>query len=874
MRIVALVCAVTLSLVSFAGAEETHADEVIQSARQPTSIPPEALATALRTLARERKFQVLYRSQLVEKLSTQGASGTLTVTEALNELLQGTGLTYHFVDANTVTIAPPSRGPLGSAAPPASQAPGAGTERSRPDREKAQRSFSDRFRLAEVHRDASSGSPALGTGGGDSAASPGILQEVTVTADKVAEPLMSVPMALTALTGSELQRSASYRFEDYVGKVPGLTLINSGATGSQLVIRGITTGVYTENTSVATYIDETPFTESGPWAGASFIAPNLDTFDMKRIEVLKGPQGTLYGANALGGLLKFVTNAPDASGFAASLESGLSSVSHGAAGFDVHAMVNLPLTSDAALRLVGYDIDYPGFIDDPSRGLTDINGAHVSGGRGSLLFTPTDSFSARLSALYQVRSWEDWPDEDVSPGTLTPLHGSLVQEHLIAQPGRLTTQLYNVTLNWDTGFAKLLSSTSYYSNNERALQDASDTYGPLLTSIFGAPYGNALQVKAWYVDAFTQEVRLSSAIDGPWQWLVGGYFTNQRGDEDTAYPPVDATTGRILYSDPLGLGGFVAPTHYREYAGFANLDYHLSPKFDVSAGARYSRNSQTFHETAPGFFGGDFDFGTASSESVVTYSTDARWRVTRRNMLFARVATGFAPGGPNDSVPNRAVPASYRSSKTIDYEVGAKSSLLDGLLTAQLSVFDIEWNRIQLAAVIEGFGTIVNGGAARSKGVEWDLAYRPIAGLTLGFNGAYTDAYLTQPTPASVDGHVGDRLPSSPLWETSASIEFERVLFAGYSGFAALDWRLNGSRYADFDQQTGPRVEMPSFNVVDVRAGIETQAWSLELYAKNVGNEIAVNYVQPESLSGNSGPQDATVWQPRTIGVTMTWKFQ
>lgn len=867
MRLGAITAAAFVAIIQVAAADGRAPD------RKPTRIPAEPLGIALQTLAKERGFQVVYVSGQVDHKETRGASGDLTVDEALARLLRGTGLMFRHIADNGVSIAPAGAGaPSAQTSPTARIAPGQGGRTTQ--KGKAARSFSGSFRMARVDRGASSGAAAIGTPGSVAATGAGVLQEVTVTADKVTEPLMDVPMSLTALTGAELERSASYRFEDYVGKVPGLTLINNGAAGNQLVIRGISTGINIVNTSVATYIDETPFTEAGAAAGASFVAPNLDTFDMQRIEVLKGPQGTLYGANALGGLLKFVTNAPDPSAFASTVETGLTSVTHGSVGFDAHAMVNMPLASDAALRLVGYDTYYPGFIDDPSRGLTGINGEHLSGGRAAALFEPSAAFSIRLNALYQVRSWGDWPDEDVNPDTLTPLHGSLVEENLIRQPGRLTTQLYNVTMNGDAGFAKVLSSTSYYSDNNQMIQDHSDAYGPLLTAVFGAPYGVAGQTEQWYVHAFTQEVRLSSPGDGPLQWLLGGYFTDQRGDEDEIYPPIDATTGKILYSDPLGLGGFLGLTSYREYAGFVNLDYHLSPQLDVSAGARYSRNSQTFHETAPGFFGGGYDFGTASSESVATYSTDARWHVTRESMLYARVATGFAPGGPNIAVPNQVVPSTYGSSKTIDYEVGLKSGLLRKRLTLQLSLFDIEWSKIQIAAVVAGFGTITNGGAARSKGVEWDFAYRPFGGLTLGLNGAYTDAYLTQPTPASVNGNVGERLPGSPLWETSANVDYERVLFGGYSGFAGLDWRFNSSRYADFQPVgMGPRQEMPSFGIADVRVGLETQAWSLQLYVKNIANEIAINYVQPETLVNGLGPQFATVLQPRTVGITLTESF-
>jgi iron complex outermembrane receptor protein len=215
---------------------------------------------------------------------------------------------------------------------------------------------------------------------------------------------------------------------------------------------------------------------------------------------------------------------------------------------------------------------------------------------------------------------------------------------------------------------------------------------------------------------------------------------------------------------------------------------------------------------------------------------------------------------------------SYRSSTTVNYEAGIKSSLLQEHLTIEVSAFLIDWRDIQLQAIIGGLGTFVNGGKARSQGLEWNFAYVPLSGLTLGFNGAYTDAYLTQQTPASVNGQVGDRLPSVPLWETSASANYERHLFGDYSGFAGLNWRFTGSRYADF-LAAGPRQEMPAYHIVDLRAGLESKRWSVSAFAKNVANRLAINYLQPETQAGGAGPQSATIYTPRTVGAAFTVNF-
>jgi iron complex outermembrane recepter protein len=701
----------------------------------------------------------------------------------------------------------------------------------------------------------------------------GTLQTVTVTAEKKLESSLDVPMALTALTGDQLESSQSFRFEDYVGEVPGLTLIDTrGEFGSQLVIRGITSGQLAVNSSVATYIDETPYGVPGPFAASWAAAPNLDTFDMQRIEVLKGPQGTLYGSNAMAGLLKYVTNPPDPSDYAARIEAGVNSVYNGNQGFDYHAMINVPIADDLAIRLVGYDNNYPGFIDDPARAQEDINGVSFVGGRASLLYQPTANLSIRFNALYQQRSYDDFSSEDVNPGTLTPIYGPLNHETLINQPGQTTNELYNATIDWDAGFAKIVSATSYSALLLTGIADQTLTFGSLCTSLLHMPCGEAT-VDRRPADTWTQEIRLSTPGSGPLQWQVGGFFTNEHSIDWEAYFPVDIPADQIVYSNPIIVAP--VPTTYQEYAGFANLDYSISPTFDLAVGGRYSHNDQTFHETTTGLIGG-LDFGNTSSEGVFTYSVDARWHVQPRTMLYARIATGFVPGGPNVKTPTETIlSSSYSSSTTLNYEAGIKSSLLDDRLTLEVSAFDIDWKRIQLVAIVGGFGSVVNGGEARSEGGEWNLVYAPIDGLKLSLNGAYTNAYLTESTPASlsVGGQVGDRLPSVPLWAGSASAEYERPLTSRYSGFAGLDWRFTGSRYAEFEPSS-PRQQMPSYGILDVRAGLQTDRWVVSFFVKNVANKIAINYLWDETNAGGLGPQAASLYTPRTIGATVTANFK
>ncbi|OXE37616.1 MAG: hypothetical protein CGW95_00590 [Phenylobacterium zucineum] len=707
------------------------------------------------------------------------------------------------------------------------------------------------------------------------------VEELIITAQKRSEKSLDVPMAITAVTGESLQSTQSFRIEDFVGKVPGLNIIGVGGFGTQLVMRGLTTGLYTVNSSTAAYVDETPYSSNGSAGLSAFIAPNLDSFDMQRIEVLKGPQGTLYGANALGGLLKYVTNAPKMSGFASGLDATLTAVDGGGRGYNLHGMVNVPVSQNSALRLVAYSNDYPGYIDDPSRKLSQINQNTVSGGRGSFLYEPNESFSIRFKAAYQKRSWDEANSVDVNPGTLSLVTGKKTFQSLVGNPGNVTNQLYNVTANWDLGFANLLSSTSRVMYRSYLGSDVSQSYGVYLSSsvfpLFGVPpYGLTIQQNS-RMQATIQEVRLSSMGDGPFRWQVGGYYANQDSHVDQDTYLVDLVTKSILFKSPypfVNTGGFYNSQTYREYAVFTNLNYKITPTIDVSVGGRYSKNTQKFRENGFGLLGGDVVLEHPSSEGVFTYSADARWFLKPDLMIYGRVATGFVPGSGNN-VPILApptLPRSYTSSTTTNVETGIKGRLFDGRVTLEVSAFDVKWQDIQITAAFGGVSTTLNGGTARSTGVEWGIGAKPLSNLTLNFNGAYTNARLTENLPTSVNGLSGDRLPGAPLWSGSFSADYQHPITDSLGGFVGFDWRYSGKREGDFTA-TGPRQHLASYQMVDLRAGLSAETWKLTAFVRNLGNKLAISSVMSSTLAGEYGPQSANIYQPRTYGLTLSANF-
>jgi outer membrane receptor protein involved in Fe transport len=784
------------------------------------SMPAEPLSKALRDFGRTTHQQLVFTEAMTGGKTAPAIDGSLPPADALGRILAGSGLSAERTpDGAWIIHGSEGAGPQGA--------------------------------------------------GADAGHDTTVVGAVVVTAEKRTERLQDVPMAASVISGSQLISTQATTLQDVVNATPGLQLISATPITNELVIRGISVGAGI-NTSVATYVDDIPYTADGPFALGATSAPNFDTYDLARIEVLRGPQGTLYGANALGGLLKYVTNAPDPSRYSASFLTGVDSVDHsGQTGWEAHGMVNLPLGDNAALRIVGDDTFFPGYIDDPSRGVKDINDIRRDGVRASLLWEPTPTLSFRLSANYQNLTAGDDGTEDVSAATLKPLFGDLTQERALPQPLSESNQIYNGTINWNLGFATLVSSTSYTKTNTAFQADETAELGPLTPIFFGRNLGVAATVTA-PVQTFTQEVRLSSPGNQKLEWIAGLYFDDQWANDSQAIVPADLTTGQLLNNLSPNLDSANAATTYLEYAGFGDLTYHFTSAFEVTAGGRFSSNNQTFHEVTAGLLGGANDIHQDSNQSVFTYSVDAKYRFNPDIMTYARIATGFVPGGPNDIVIGATVPATFRSSTTTNYEAGVKGSAAEGRFTYDFDVFDVEWQDIQLDAIVNNSEFITNGGAARSDGVEGGVGFVPVQGLTLSLNGAYTNARLTQNTPASFGGLAGDRLPLSPYFAGTAAISYERPLWADVSGFAGLEWHYNGERLSEFEDGL-PRQDLPAYSVVDLHAGLRLHNFTLTAYVKNAGDVRIINVSPVELIAGS--PLSAVVAQPRTIGVQLGAKF-
>ncbi len=710
----------------------------------------------------------------------------------------------------------------------------------------------------------------------------GALETIVVTAEKREESLTEIPMAITALGGNTLDNLQAREFSDYAALVPGLSLNTPQPGQTRLTLRGQNAGGV--GSTVAVYIDESPFGSSTALLNGAVNTGNFDTWDMKRVEVLRGPQGTLYGANSEGGLLKFVTNAPELGKFSVAGEIGGETVNYGGSGWNARGMVNLPAGDTLAFRLTALYDDVAGYIDDPAQGRKDLNDGRKYGGRASMLFAPSSDLSVRVTAETQASTYNGTNLVDVDATTLQPLYGDLKQERAVVEPSRFTYENYNATIDWNVGPFKVLSTSTYGTLDTYTVTDATPFYGgyiPVLLPPLNT--GDAASLSgADSLKKFTQEVRLTSPSSDRLEWQVGAYYTHET-----------AALVQNLYSmtgpDGPVLGSFIAPTldsTYSEAAGFLNLTYHFNSHFELQAGGRYSHNSQDATQTTTydaqlaaiaGVVPNPQVQSGSSSQGVWTYSVAPSWHFDANTMTYARLATGYRPGGPN-ALPPTATPeqvaqyGSYGSDKTTNVELGVRSTLLDGRFSLDLAIFHVDWKDIQLLEQVAGFGINANGGTARSQGLEWNFAYLATEGLTFQWTGAYTDAQLTSDA-TSIGALSGSSLPWAPKWSTGVDGEYKHAVFGGLNGFIGATYSYVGKRNTDFGSAATPtgQIEVGSFSTYDARLGVENGRYRVTLYGKNLSDSRGItNFTQ----FPNAAPYTTiSVTQPLTVGVTLSAKF-
>ncbi len=703
-------------------------------------------------------------------------------------------------------------------------------------------------------------------------------EDIVVTAQKRTQTLIDVPQAISVIGGDTLARQHATTFQDYLKLVPGLQLNQDTPGQGRLVIRGLNTGGV--SSTVAVYIDETPFGSSSGLANGAVLAGDFDTFDVSRIEVLRGPQGTLYGASSLGGVLKFVNNAPDTTKIEARGRAGMEFTRGGEASYYGNAVLNLPLAEKLALRASGFYRTIGGFIDSigtgGSRVRNDINDAKEYGGRASLLFKPSDRFSVRLDAVLQNIETDAPTVVESDPDTLRTRYGGLTQSIFVEPFRNVRYRVYDGTIDWNVGFANLISTTSYSTQRQPSRTDQTFPLSGVIKSIFDIP-NELYQAQNTNLKKFTQEVRLASNGGGRLDWVVGGFYTHEDGLIFQQFVPVTPGTLEEITTLPL-LAQVNLGSRYQEIAGFANATVHLGDHFDIDLGGRESHNRQRSSQTIAGAIIPPADLAQRSADDVFTWSAAPKVKFGRHASIYGRVAKGYRPGGPNALGPGAPSGSeTFRSDSVINYEVGTKAETPNRVFSIEAAAYQIEWNNIQLLTSVSANGSMfnfnTNAGRARSRGVEITTTVRPTTGFAIALNAAYNHAFLREDAPAAVGAEAGDDLPFTPRYSLGANADYEWIVTGSTRASLGASLRSLSKQPGAFDPEyraaNGRQRQIPAYDVVDLRGGLDFGRFSVDAYVKNLTDShgklsTTTLRLYPDGAIGTG------VIRPRTVGLSLT----
>jgi len=720
--------------------------------------------------------------------------------------------------------------------------------------------------------------PAVAAAGDSSGANDLILQEVVVTASKRSENLQEVPTAVTALTGDAIEQQGLTQFSDYMSLVPGLTQNSGGTPGHGLVIlRGLSTGLQQTASTVSYLVDDIPFTANDSLAIGSLLTPDPDLTDIDRIEVLKGPQGTLYGASALGGLIKIVSRRPTADEFSGEIRGDLASVAHGGTGYGVRGSLNIPIVSDiAALRVSAFHRDDPGFVKNVQQGLSDANSDAVSGGKVMLRIQPTSNLDIDLSGLIQNLHSSGIAIVTADPLALAPVYCKYCYADAVGPVLDTKYRIAGLVVNWTLPAGTLTNSLSYGKYTDVEYFDYTPQYG-VFNTLFGLPVPANTAVIGTLepsMQKITEELRFATRRLGDFEGLGGIFYTHEHNQYDAILtnrlPPSLAPVAPPF--DNL-ITSAITPI-YKEYAAFANLTYYFLPSLDLTLGGRYTHNQQEASSLGNGLLeGGTVQHHFSSSEHPTTYLATVRYRLMDQVDTYARLATGYRPGGPQlTSGPN--IPTSFKSDSTKNYELGVKSRWLDSRMTANLALYYIDWKDIQVNELIGGRQVNGNGGKARSRGAELEIAYLPIRGLTTQLNLSYNRATTDVALPA-VGAIAGDTLPYSAKITGAEVTDYVFPLPGNFRGNVGFTYAYQGSRPTSWSQDLlNQNVVLPGYGTLALRAGIAWGQYSLQLRDENVTDRYAYSTSNEGNLFPHQGvPAMPVLITPRTVVLELTAKF-
>ena len=714
--------------------------------------------------------------------------------------------------------------------------------------------------------------------------------KIIVTATRREQSLQDVPLAVTAFQQEAMSEKGIVSYDGLARETPGIVLNQPTANFNTITTRGIATNGYGANLQAATaiYINELPISSNG---NSTILDPTL--FDVERVEVLRGPQGTLFGANSLSGAVRILTKKPNPNKFEASTLVDFGVTDGDAVRQRYNGMVNMPLIKDQlALRVVGFYRDEDGWVDNLGTGIDGANSLKAVGGRAHLLWEPTSKFDVGLLIIRE--------DNEPADSSLTnPDRGEFIR--YTDRPDLFQSDLtsYNLTANWDMDFATLTTSSNYSKIDGKFIVDLAGTFAQTIPFALDA---------VGHDENFVQEVRLASADGGSWDWIVGGFYFNKRRDIDYDYRSSQE------FLDTRGLTGLPDEYYYSykgyfdaiESAAFGELTYHFSDKLWATGGLRYTETSVQAHTLAGGYNSNYLVaalYGLTNTALTITpvvgadglkveadnlsYKGSLSYKPVENLTTYASIATGFrspvanARAGlasgvdPNDII----IPNGADSDKLISYEVGMKGTFFDNKLTANLAAYYINWEDIQVQAnrLSDQAQFATNIGKAVSQGLEFEIGYIPGNGFSLFANGSLSDTEITDLTDeeAAISGAEEGLQLAMPDFQGALTARYDFDI-GDKDAFVTATAAYVGDFPAMLPNVPGnPGTPAPTFDyteaytVVNAQAGISKNDWKVVAYVENLFDDSSITYVHPEGFLDS---RYARV-RPQTVGVRVSYEY-
>ena len=724
------------------------------------------------------------------------------------------------------------------------------------------------------------------------------LQEIVVTADKRgATSLQKVPIAIQALSGDLLAAKGVVTFEDFATSVPGLQFQDLGPGDKKYVIRGINS---TGASTVGVYYDEAVITAANSNDGGGRNA-DIRLYDLDRIEVLRGPQGTLYGASSMSGTIRFITAKPKMDKFEGNVSTEISATEKGGVNYNLHGTLNLPIVSDLlAVRATGWIDDQSGFIDAvriPAGRVNNINNDKAQGGRIVARLTPSSDLSVTGSVTIQ-HGRSDGSSRYTPAGTQSFGNtaygypsipgGDLINTDLTLSPLRDNLRIFSLTADYRMSFGTVTATTNWY---DRHFDFAFDST-PILFA-FRVP-NPAITLQPQYRRIWSNELRYASNFDGPLNLVVGGFVQREKANFEVnvvksnqfGQPagPFSTSNSDDALQNPNGNTFFGRSDNQKidQEAVFGEVTITPLENLTGVIGARYFHSRQFAAQATLHPFGGFAGAPTGvltneASNQKVTYKFNLSYQLTPRSLIYATASQGFRVGGVNAAnLPFASnIPRGYDPDSLWNYEVGAKTDFFDRRLRVNADVYQINWDNIQVQSVDStgSFPFVTNAGKARVRGVELDVEARVARGLEFSLGGSYQDAVLLEDQPAIPGnpnrGLTGDRLPNVPRWQGNAAVSYSFPLAGDFEETLRGDVVYRGSTQTQFNGLSPFRVPLDSYALLNLRASTHSDVWQAAVFINNVFDTRA----QIDAISSTQDPLARLTVRPRTAGIMLTRNF-